>query len=262
MAEASISPRSTAWARTCSIKRFALVEELLLHHGVELGAARNLDEHRADGAGMGARVSADRLAQLQQVTAQRAGVGRDRDLPGAFDECGQHQFGLRRPPSVERGLAGPRSGGHRIHGQSVIAVFLKQLQRHREQLGLPRRPRANPRRRRNSGSRGPPWKQGTSCVRVSGIVTHEPGKRLSGLPDDGVHAARRFLSPVDLSVNKSGGAVAKISSAGLRLPSGQGTSTSVSSRCQRSMSATTPFSPGGCSLSVLVRPTSPEWLSF
>ena len=54
---------------------FALVEELLLHHGVELGAPGDLHEHRPNGARMGADVSADLLSQSQQIAAQRAGVG-------------------------------------------------------------------------------------------------------------------------------------------------------------------------------------------
>ena len=59
-------------------------------------------------------------------------------MASGLDECGRDQVGLRRPPSVERCLAGPRSGSHRIQGQPVIAVFLKQFQRRREQLDLSR----------------------------------------------------------------------------------------------------------------------------
>ena len=179
-------------------------------------------------------VRADRLAQGQQVTAQRAGVGWDRDLPGALDEGGQHQFGLGRPPSVERGLAGPRGGGHRVDGQPVIAVFLKQLQRHRQQLGLPRRPRSTPRHRRNSGSRGPPWSEGSWCIRVSGIVTREPGKRLSGLPDDGVHVCEEVSGPrFTCPSTRADGAVARISSEPGYVSRQARTTTSVSSRCRR-----------------------------
>jgi hypothetical protein len=87
---------------------------------------------------MSADVSADRLPECEQIAAERAGVGVDRFFFGAFDERGQHQFGLRRPASVEGGLAGTRLRGHRFQGQPVVAVFLEQLQRHREQLGFPR----------------------------------------------------------------------------------------------------------------------------
>ena len=100
-----------------------------------------LHQHRPDRARMGADVSADLLSQSQQVAAQRAGVGIDRDLAGALDECGQHEFGLGRPSAVDRRLACARRRGHRVDGQPVVAVFLEQLQRHREQLSLPRRPR-------------------------------------------------------------------------------------------------------------------------
>ena len=73
---------------------FALVEKLFLHHGVELRTPRRLHEHRANGARMGADVSADLLSQSQQIFAQR--VGQDRpDLPGALDECGQHEAARR-----------------------------------------------------------------------------------------------------------------------------------------------------------------------
>ena len=69
MAEASISPRSTACCEDVRHERFSLVEELLLHHGVELGASGNLHEHRPNGARMGADVSADRFPESQQIAA-------------------------------------------------------------------------------------------------------------------------------------------------------------------------------------------------
>ena len=67
MAEASISPRSTALSEHVCHERFSLVEELLLHHGVELGASGNLHEYRPNRARMGADVSTDLLPQSQQI---------------------------------------------------------------------------------------------------------------------------------------------------------------------------------------------------
>ena len=48
---------------------FPLVEELFLHHGVELGASGDLHQHRPNGARMGADVSPDLLSQSQQIAA-------------------------------------------------------------------------------------------------------------------------------------------------------------------------------------------------
>jgi hypothetical protein len=59
----------------------------VLHDVIECGVARYLNEDCPHGAGMRACMLANHLPHLQQIAAQRAGLGSDSDLADAFDDA-------------------------------------------------------------------------------------------------------------------------------------------------------------------------------
>ena len=141
MAVSAISPRSTAWRKMCWIRALRCSRNWCCRASLSSGwrdaSTSTARMVLACWWTCWPQISPD----LQQIAPQRAGVRRDRDLTDALVERGQHQFGFRGPAAVHGGLAGAGGAGHRVHRQPVVAVLLQELQRHRQQLGLPRRPR-------------------------------------------------------------------------------------------------------------------------
>ena len=140
---------------------FPLVEKLLLHHGVELGAPRRLHEHRTNGARMGADVSADLLSQSQQI-ARAASRCQGRPRPAG---CPRRMRPTRvRPSSATVDRAWPclrapswpprrgSAGRSRVPGAAPASPRAAHT---------PAATTETPRHHRNSGSRGPPWNQWT-----------------------------------------------------------------------------------------------------